>query len=391
MQDKLNNRELFSDKSDPLAPRAKRAAAYVHVPFCARKCAYCKFYKKFPTPAETDCYLQSIELEISQFLSEHEGIEIQSVFFGGGTPTCLSTKQLVRLCQNFKNLPKNTEWTVEAAPGTLNSDKLKALKDCGVNRLSLGIQSFDEGTLKDLGRPHPLKTALNAIDCALEIFENLNIDLIFGSPKQTLALWQGDLEKALAYPIKHLSAYCLEFESASSCCAGNLKEIDTQIKEVDFLYKAMEVLENSGFIHYEISNYAKPGFECAHNLNTWNMNSWVGFGPAAASQIDALRRRNPPDLTSWINLVKTGSKAYEDIVRLDQAEMLSCSFVFGLRKICGVNLQVLKARYPQADFNKYEGAVSELLNEGLCEISEGYLRLTKRGIPLADSVAEYFL
>lgn len=391
MQDKLNKRELFSDKSDPLAPRAKRAAVYVHVPFCARKCAYCKFYKKFPTPAEMDSYLESIKLEISRFFSEHEGLEIQSVFFGGGTPTCLSTKQLVRLCQNFKNLPKNTEWTVEAAPGTLNPDKLRALKDCGVNRLSLGIQSFDESTLKDLGRPHPLKTALNALDYTLEIFENLNIDLIFGSPSQTMEHWQSDLEKALAYPIKHLSAYCLEFESASSTCAGNLKEMNAQIREVDFLYKAMEVLENSGFEHYEISNYAKPGFECAHNLNTWNMNSWVGFGPAAASQIDGQRRRNPADLRRWEELVKTNSKDCEDIVELDQAEMLSCSLIFGLRKIRGVNLEILKKRYPQADSKKYEGAISELLNEGLCEISEGYLRLTKRGIPLADSVAEYFL
>lgn len=391
MQDKLNNCELFSDKSDPTAPRARRAAVYVHVPFCARKCAYCKFYKKFPTPAEMDSYLESIRSEISQFFSEHEDFEIQSVFFGGGTPTCLSIRQLVELCQNFKNLPQNIEWTVEAAPGTINPDKLKALKDCGVNRLSLGVQSFDEDTLRDLGRPHPLKTALNALDCSLEIFENLNVDLIFGSPKQTLALWQSDLEKALSYPIKHLSAYCLEFESASSCCAGNLKKIDTQIKEVDFLYRAMEVLENSGFIHYEISNYAKPGFECAHNLNTWNMNSWVGFGPAAASQIDGQRRRNPSDLKLWEELVKTKSKDYEDIVKLDQTEMLSCSFIFGLRKICGVNLQALKKRYPQADFNKYEPAISELLKEGLCEINGDYFRLTKAGIPLADSVAEYFL
>lgn len=391
MQDKLNNCELFSDKSDPTAPRARRAAVYVHVPFCARKCAYCKFYKKFPTPAEMDSYLESIRSEISQFFSEHEDFEIQSVFFGGGTPTCLSIRQLVELCQNFKNLPQNIEWTVEAAPGTINPDKLKALKDCGVNRLSLGVQSFDEDTLRDLGRPHPLKTALNALDCSLEIFENLNVDLIFGSPKQTLALWQSDLEKALSYPIKHLSAYCLEFESASSCCAGNLKKIDTQIKEVDFLYRAMEVLENSGFIHYEISNYAKPGFECAHNLNTWNMNSWVGFGPAAASQIDGQRRRNPSDLKLWEELVKTNSKDCEDIVKLDQTEMLSCSFIFGLRKICGVNLQALKKRYPQADFNKYEPAISELLKEGLCEINGDYFRLTKAGIPLADSVAEYFL
>lgn len=391
MQDKLNNCELFSDKSDPTAPRARRAAVYVHVPFCARKCAYCKFYKKFPTPSEMDSYLESIRSEISQFFSEHEDFEIQSVFFGGGTPTCLSIRQLVELCQNFKNLPQNIEWTVEAAPGTINPDKLKALKDCGVNRLSLGVQSFDEDTLRDLGRPHPLKTALNALDCSLEIFENLNVDLIFGSPKQTLALWQSDLEKALSYPIKHLSAYCLEFESASSCCAGNLKKIDTQIKEVDFLYRAMEVLENSGFIHYEISNYAKPGFECAHNLNTWNMNSWVGFGPAAASQIDGQRRRNPSDLKLWEELVKTKSKDYEDIVKLDQTEMLSCSFIFGLRKICGVNLQALKKRYPQADFNKYEPVISELLKEGLCEINGDYFRLTKAGIPLADSVAEYFL
>lgn len=391
MQDKLNDTSVFSDNSDPLERPAKRGAIYVHVPFCARKCAYCKFYKQFPSTSEIDSYIDCISSEISNFFDNHKNFEIQSIFFGGGTPTCLSIRHLEKLCQNFKNLPANIEWTVEAAPGTINRDKLNALRDCGVNRLSIGIQSFDENTLRDLGRPHPLKTALNALDCALEIFENLNIDLIFGSRNQTMQLWQGDLEKALSYPIKHLSAYCLEFESASSCCAGNLKEIDTQIREVDFLYKAMEVLENSGFKNYEISNYAKPGFECAHNLNTWNMNSWVGFGPAAASQIDSLRRRNPADLNLWENLVKTNSKDYDDIVKLDQAEMLSCSLIFGLRKICGVNLKALKMRYPKADLNKYYPAISELLKEGLCEIDGDYFRLTKTGIPLADSVAEYFL
>lgn len=391
MQDKLNIHNIFSDKNNPLLTFESKAAIYVHVPFCARACAYCKFYKRFPTPLEIDSYIDSISLEIKNFLSSHTDFEAQSIFFGGGTPTCLSIKHLEKLCKNFKKFSGKVEWTVESAPGTINLDKLNALKDFGVNRLSIGIQSFNESTLKNLGRPHPLKTALNALDLASNNFKNLNIDLIFGSQNQTLKDWQNDIFKAISYPITHLSAYCLEFESATSCCAGNLKKIDLQEKEVEFLYETIKLLKDSDFKHYEISNYAKKGFECAHNINTWQMNSWVGFGPSAASQIEKLRRRNPTDLNAWINLVSANSNHYDDIVSLDQNEMLSCSFIFGLRMTEGVNLKFLKKRYPDANFEKYDNAIEELIKENLCEIKNDNFRLTKSGLPLADSIAQYFI
>lgn len=390
MQDKLNSETNFSDASSPLLESTRKAAVYVHVPFCARTCAYCKFYKKFPTPADIESYLQAISQEVRQFLASRGDFEVQSIFFGGGTPTCLSAAHLQKLCANFKDIAGKVEWTVEAAPGTINIDKLKVLRDCGVNRLSLGVQSFDENTLAMLGRPHPLKTALNALDCAAGVFKNLNLDLIFGSAKQTLAQWQSDLQRALQYPITHLSAYCLEFESATSCCAGNLKDYDQQVQEVDFLFETIRTMESRGFKHYEISNYAKPNFECAHNINTWQMNSWVGFGPAAASQIDRRRRRNPTDLKKWLKIVENNSKDYEDIVDLDQEEMLSCALIFGLRMTDGVDLEALKKRYPQTPPSIYKNEIETLLSEGLCEIKNKRLRLTNKGLPLADSVALYF-
>ncbi|MBO7521362.1 MAG: radical SAM family heme chaperone HemW [Opitutales bacterium] len=378
MQDKL--KDIFKKC-------AKEAAVYVHVPFCARACAYCKFYKAPPSAANFDFYLENLELEAQKFFERARGLEISSVFFGGGTPTLLDEPRLARLAKIFRPRAKNVEWTIEASPQTINPRKLKLLKDLGINRLSLGVQSFFESTLKNLGRPHPLSASLRAIDSALAAFENVNIDLIFGAPNQRLAEWEADLIKAVSYPLKHISAYCLEFESATSACAGNAKPIELQEKEVDFLNLARKILPENGFSHYEISNYAKSGFACKHNLNTWDMNSWIGFGPSAASQFGGLRFKNASDLEIWARGVQSGEPAAEDIVVLDDEEMFSCALAFGLRKIGGVNLKEIKERFKNADFAKRESKIEELLNMNLLEKRGDFLKISPESIPLADSIA----
>lgn len=378
MQDKL--KDIF--KNPP-----KETAAYVHVPFCARTCAYCKFYKTAPTFQNIEIYLQCLEKETSRFFNSAKGIEISSVFIGGGTPSILNESQLSRLAKIFERQAGNVEWTIEASPSTINPKKLKTLKSLGVNRISLGVQSFNERTLKNLGRPHKPEASQEAIAQSLEVFGNVNIDLIFGAPNQTMEGWHSDLEKAASYPLSHISAYCLEFESATSCCAGNEKPFETQIKEADFLDLAMDFLAQNGFKHYEISNYAKPKKECAHNLNTWDMNSWIGFGPSGASQFGGFRFRNPSDLNSWAKGILENSPKHEDVVKLDDDELFNSALVFGLRKIDGVNLESLKSRFKGADFSRYEEPVKFLISIGLMEKSGGFLRLTRKGIPLADSVA----
>lgn len=378
MQDKL--KDIF--KNSP-----KETAAYVHVPFCARTCAYCKFYKTAPSFQNLELYLQCLEKEASRFFDSAKGAEISSIFIGGGTPSILSENQLSRLAKIFERQAGKVEWTIEASPSTINPQKLKALKSLGINRISLGVQSFSERTLKNLGRPHKAEASQKAIEQSLEIFDNVNIDLIFGAQNQTREDWHSDLEKAASFPLSHISAYCLEFESATSCCAGNEKPFETQMKEADFLYLAMDFLAQRNFKHYEISNYAKPGKECAHNLNTWNMNSWIGFGPSAASQFGGFRFRNTSDLNSWAKGVMENSPAREDIVKLDDDELFNSAVVFGLRKMEGVNLESLKSRFKNADFSRYEEPIKFLVSTGLLEKSGDFLRLSREGIPLADSVA----
>ncbi len=378
MQDKL--KDIF--KNPP-----KETAVYIHVPFCARTCAYCKFYKTAPTRQNIDFYLSALTREISAFFDKAKGIEVSSIFLGGGTPSLLTEANLAHFAKLFEAWAGKVEWTIEAAPPTITLQKLKTLKSLGVNRISLGVQSFNEKTLQNLGRPHPLSAALRAIDNCLEVFDNVNIDLIFGASNQTESDWIDDLKKATSYPLSHISAYCLEFESATSCCAGNEKPLSTQEKEVDFLNLTISTLANSGFNHYEISNYAKEGKECKHNLNTWNMHSWIGFGPSAASQFSDLRFRNVGNLNLWADGVMKNCPNCEDVVLLDDDEMLNSALIFGLRKIAGVNLSELKNRFKNADFKKYEEPIEFLIQEGLLEKSGDILRLSPVGIPLADAVA----
>lgn len=364
---------------------------YVHVPFCARICEYCKFYKTFPSISDISFYLETLAAEARALFEKYPDFRAQSIFFGGGTPTSLSIQNLPILCKNFEKFAGKTEWTVEAAPSTITPQKLKALKDAGANRLSLGVQSFSEKTLRALGRPHPTNAALKALDAALEVFENVNIDLIFGADGQTLSEWEADLSKAASYPVKHISAYCLEFESGTGVCAGNAKALPRQISETKFLRLAIAFLESRGFRHYEISNYAKAGYECAHNLNTWQMGEWVGLGPSAASQFGGLRRKNPLSLPLWKKNVESGWELSEDKVALDDQEMLLSSIIFGLRMTDGVDIGLQKKRFPKADFSIYESTAKRLQESGLLELKNGKIRLTKKGIPLADSIALSFV
>ena len=383
MQDKLNPQADFSNPNSP--------SIYVHVPFCARPCAYCKFYKQRPTAGDISDYLDVLELEVRSFFQRNENVKPLSIFFGGGTPTSLNIAQLERLCEIFTDFAPVGEWTIEASPSTIDSAKLRALKDVGVNRLSLGVQSFDESTLKILGRAHSVANAMKAIDAGLSVFENMNIDLIFGSLNQTEEMWRADLARAVSYPFKHISAYCLEFESATSCCAGVEKPIDAQEKEIEFLEIAMESLQHAGFSQYEISNYAQKGWECVQNINTWRMGTWVGFGPSAASQFGGMRYQNPMDLNAWIKHVNNNSASYENIVRLDDNELYSSALIFGLRMRSGVDLPTLKRRFPNADFARHSPAIKNLADEGLLELHAEILKLTEKGIPYADSIGSEFV
>lgn len=364
---------------------------YVHVPFCASACGYCRFYKKVPGDGDVAFYLKNLEAEADKFRRENPDCTVvDTMFWGGGTPSILSPEDIRKMGKIFEGLSPSKEWTVEVSPSTLTSEKLDAYKSLGVTRISLGVQSFNENTLKRLGRRHSLSDTLKAIDLvASKNFEHFSIDLIFGSAGQSVLDFETDLRRAAASPVDHISAYCLEFESGTSSCAGEkTAEWESQnARQAELFELAMSRLPELGFGQYEISNYAKtPQSRCLHNLCTWHMAQWRGFGPAAASQFGGLRFRNPASVKKWADAL-SGASAMEDVVVLDDCELYSSALIFGLRLNDGVDLAELKSRFPGADENKYAAAISNLCQNGLLEKRNSRLLLTKEGRLYADSVA----
>ncbi len=364
---------------------------YLHVPFCARTCAYCKFYKRAPSSSDMEAYIDALSLEVGRFLdSPNSSAKIDTMFWGGGTPSCLSERHIEKIAKILEPLKPTLEWTVEVAPSTASESKLKLLRELGVDRISVGIQSFNEKTLKSLGRPHSEKSALLTLERAYSAgFPKLGIDLIFGAPEQTLPEWESDLKRASELPINHLSTYCLEFESSTSCCGGIAKgDYDKLEREGEFLNATMSELPELGFPQYEISNYAKPGFECLHNISTWKMFSWRGFGPAAASQWSGKRFRNKPDMEIWrTSQINGDDSCLEDLVELDDEELFSSALIFGLRMREGVDISEIAKRFPSANPEKYEASLEFLESKNLVAREGPRVRLTREGVFVADSVA----
>ena len=252
----------------------------------------------------------------------------------------------------------------------------------------MGVQSFDEGTLRVLGRRHTLKATMEAIGRVADAgFPHFSIDLIFGAEGQTPEAWLADIDKAAVCPVDHISAYCLEFESATSCCGGRCGDYANAEREGDFLEIAFGRLPELGFGQYEISNYAKGGARCLHNLSTWHMAQWLGFGPAGASQFGGRRFRNAPDFGTGLCGVNAGVPAECDVVPLDDSEMFSSALIFGLRMNDGVDFDLLRRRFPSADSEKYREPLAFLASQNLLEIDGGRIRLTQSGRLVADAVA----
>lgn len=363
---------------------------YVHVPFCTSACGYCRFYKQRANEADMGEYVKHCAAEIKLLRETSELPKVNTMFWGGGTPSALSERNIVALSDALEGLKPEQEWTVEVSPSSLTREKLQLLREIGVTRISLGVQSFNEKTLRTLGRAHTLASTLEAIELvASSGIANFSIDLIFGAKGQSESEWLDDMRKAAACPVNHISAYCLEFESGTSCCGGiaDKAEIAKRGREGDFFEDAMRTLPELGFAQYEISNYARKGGECLHNLSTWHMAQWVGIGPAAASQFDGLRRRNTPNQKKWAAGIDARAPVYEDIVKLDDEEMFSSALIFGLRMNRGVDVETIAKRFPKASAAKYTECIKFLTAKGLLENSGSNVRLTENGRLLADSVA----
>jgi oxygen-independent coproporphyrinogen III oxidase len=359
---------------------------YVHVPFCAHACDFCAFYQEEPRRERIALYLRTIEREMALVPARR----CDTAFWGGGTPGVLPARDLARAgrAQLQRFGPPVREWTVELAPGSIKRDKLRVLRELGVTRVSLGVQSLSPRTLEALGRRHSPTQIREALALVREAgFRSINLDLIFAVPGQSLAEWEDDLGEAVRLGPDHISTYCLTLEDDTALfmrLGGAGAPVDLE-RERAFYLQTWEVLEASGFGQYEISNFARPGHACLHNLNTWRMQTWAGLGPSAASQDEDGRGANAADLAAWAAAVDRGGRAGVDRMRLHPGQLAEDALIFGLRMNDGVDLAALERRFGRGAFEPFGAAISGFVADGLAGWHDGRrLALTREGRLVAD-------
>ncbi|WP_003542309.1 radical SAM family heme chaperone HemW [Desulfotomaculum nigrificans] len=373
---------------------------YIHVPFCIRKCLYCDFTSYLLKQEQVALYIKALKGEIilyGQLLApEHK--TIASIFVGGGTPTCLMSRQLADILDQvarYFTIQPGAEITTEANPGTVSLNSLKELKRVGFNRLSLGVQSTHQELLNLIGRIHNLDQARQAVDFARQAgFNNLNLDLIFGLPRQTAAQWRQSLSQVLAWQPEHLSCYGLQLEESTPLARaverGDLPACPEELELAMYL-TTIEVLAEAGYRHYEISNFAKPGYECRHNLIYWHNQQYLGLGPAAHSYINNARWANVDHIDKYARLVAQGMQPVEECHRLTPREQMEETAFLGLRLMKGLELKSFAQRFGRELTEVFGDRIKDLQAQGLVELKDGFLRLTKKGLPVANRVFAAFV
>lgn len=405
----------------------RKLGIYVHIPFCVRKCAYCDFLS-FPASGRTqEAYFRALREEIAAFESADE-YEAVSVYFGGGTPSLPPageiTDTLEVICRSF-SVAEDAEITIECNPGTLDREKLYAYRKAGCSRLSLGLQSADDTLLKTLGRIHTWETFLREYHEARGAgFDNISVDLMYGLPGQTLAVWEDTLEKVTALAPEHLSAYSLIIEEGTPFWERYHEDDETKkrgdrtlfLPDEDEEGRMLEMLKSSlrdiGMHRYEISNYARPGRESRHNTGYWLRREYAGFGLGASGQIGKIRYRNQSSLTEYLKGVSEPEKNYrkpdpeglqeegvpgaehplwEEVTVLTREDEIAETMILGLRLTEGVDLQRFEETFSARAEDLFAKEITMFRREGLLELAGHHLRLTDSGFDVSNLVMSSFL
>ena len=386
----------IQENSSPPAFLPARAL-YVHVPFCMSKCRYCDFYSLPQALPSAAAYIAACrsELEMAMASSQIRG-PLRSVFVGGGTPTHLPPRLLEPLLTSIGPLvDSSTEFSIEANLGTLSLEVAQSLIHGGINRVSVGIQSLVESELKILGRSHSPATAKEALAtlkaCGIN---NLGADLIYGIPGQTAQSWRQTLTEALELGIDHLSCYALSFENGTplgdDLAHGRLHEMDEFIQK-DLYYLAIDLAGNAGLEHYEISNFARPGKRCRHNLTYWRNDSYLGIGPAAASYVGGIRRTNRPDLAGYLSAIQAGQLPPADSECVPPAITMGESMMLGLRLIEGVDRAGFFDRFGKDLLQAFPQTLTRYLPLGALVLTPSHLRLDQKALFAADAILADFI
>lgn len=376
----------------------KSTSAYIHIPFCEHICYYCDFNKVFLEGQPVDEYIQSLLTEIRLTLEKHPTKVSETIYIGGGTPTSLTAKQLdVLLTGIHRYLPTHTtkEFTVEANPGDLTAEKLDVFKAHGVNRLSMGVQTFDDRLLKKIGRKHSVQDVYDTIKLLeKKQFDNVSIDLIYALPGQTLESFRDTLTKALAFDLPHYSMYSLILENKTMFMnwvrQGRL-ELPTQEAETQMFEEAIIAMAQSGHHQYEISNFAKKGKESMHNLVYWDNEHYYGFGAGASGYLDQKRYKNYGPIQHYMKPLKEQRLPIFETEEISRANQIEEEMFLGLRKIEGVSLRRFEEKFNQKLTTVYQSVITELQHQKLAVLEEDYFRLTPKGLFIGNDVFEKFL
>ena len=373
--------------------QTKPTSAYVHIPFCTQICYYCDFSKVFIKNQPVDSYLEHL-------IEEYDSYDIKklrTLYIGGGTPTALSAPQLAFLLERLTDkldLSYLEELTIEANPGDLDQEKIAVLKDSPVNRVSLGVQTFNDRMLKQIGRSHSERDIYeNIVNLKKAGFDNISIDLIYALPKQTMEDVKINVAKAIALDIPHMSLYSLILENhtvfMNRMRRGKLPLPKEDLEAEMFDYIISE-LEKAGFDHYEISNFSKPGFESRHNLMYWDNAEYYGIGAGASGYVDGVRYKNHGPIRHYLQAVEAGNaRVQEEALTLN--EKMEEEMFLGLRKKSGVSKKRFEEKFGLSFEDQYGAVVAKLTEQGLLVPDRDIVRMTKQGLFLGDTVAEKFI
>ncbi len=371
------------------------AALYIHIPFCEKRCLYCDFYTVAGVETRIPDYVSALQKEIALRAAEDfwQRQRFATIFFGGGTPSLLSPAQLAEIleaCFSRLQFSSNLEITLETNPSTITNEQLSKYRAIGINRLSFGVQSFDENELLLLDRIHSPEQARAAVLGARYAgFENVSLDLIFALPKQTQKLWRENLKQAVELEPNHISAYNLTIETGTpldrAIAQGKIQPL-TEEEEREMYEFTIDFLAQNRYRHYEISNFARPGFEARHNLKYWDGSAYLGLGASAHSYNGKRRFWNVANLRKYLECLSQQELPEESGEELT-AQQAQFEFAFlGLRQTQGVNLREFQRKFRKPFERAFNGAVPEMEREGLLVRDENFLRLSKEGIFLCDEI-----
>jgi putative oxygen-independent coproporphyrinogen III oxidase len=372
---------------------------YVHVPFCEQICHYCDFNKFFLQNQPVDEYIDLCNEEMKKTIESFPANEkVSTIYVGGGTPTSLSTRQLERLLKDIKRnfqINHDVEFTVEVNPGSAEEEKMSMLFEMGVNRLSIGAQTFDEKLLKAINRDHHPEDVERTVQLSRQAgITNLSVDMMFGLPRQTMAQWKDSLKAVCNLPIQHISAYSLKVEEKTVFYQllrkGKLPLPDQEDEARMYEYMLKE-LNLKGFHHYEISNFAKSGFESRHNLTYWDNEEYYGIGAGAHSYIQGVRRANHGPLPKYMKALKNNQLPYFEEHEVTLKEKMEEQMFMGLRKLNGISLSKFEERFGKSVYTVFPQVIENLKNEQLLIEAEDRVKLSEKGLLLGNEVFEKFL